>query len=432
MNRSWLVLIAVALGVAAGADEPPRRKGPLADLPSKPGPHVEKIRALGDNEWLSLGKPAPDPKWGSARGRAWSSNQPAAPNLRGGFVFAEGVHGFTKPDGRYMNDLWFYDINAHRWVCAYPGIEVKTVARRIKDGELTLNADGLMVDRRGEPLPPLLIHAYGNLGYDPERKQFLTLGDQFGNYFTWGKGAAFQEAYRLYQEKRVGKKFPGHSPFLFDTASGKFECAPVKSGPDGKGNFGADVLAYVGSRKEFFYGGTHGVWYFNAGTRKWTDAKPRGVPPTGIDHCAAYDPKRDRVYYHQQDGKTPADNFLIYDVKTNRWSKPNAKGAAPLSCTSYQSIYNYDAANDKLVVIRLYDGRDRQKDEPALRRGVYVYDPQTNTWADPLPFPAKVVKGIKNGNFGFYDPELNAYFCYFAGDSADDGSMWVYRYKRRP
>lgn len=47
------------------------KKGPLADLPGKPGAHVEKIKALGDNEWLKLGAPATDPKWGKARGSAW-------------------------------------------------------------------------------------------------------------------------------------------------------------------------------------------------------------------------------------------------------------------------------------------------------------------------------------------------------------------------
>ena len=58
---------------------------------------------------------------------------PAAPNLCGAFVFGEGVHAYVKPNGHYMNDVWFYDINAHRWVCLYPGIEVKTVASKIKD-----------------------------------------------------------------------------------------------------------------------------------------------------------------------------------------------------------------------------------------------------------------------------------------------------------
>src|SRR3954465_9452885 len=192
-------LLLIALGASASADEP---KGPLAGLPSKPGAHVEKIKALGDDEWLNLGTPAADPKWGKARGRSWSSNQPFAPDLRGGFVFAEGVHGYTKPDGRYMNDLWFYDANANRWVCLYPGTEVKTIAKRIKDKELTLDDRGLLVEKDGQPLPPLLIHAYGYLGYDPDRKKFAFFGSQFGNYFTTGKGAVFEEANKLFQEAR--------------------------------------------------------------------------------------------------------------------------------------------------------------------------------------------------------------------------------------
>ena len=35
---------------------------------------------------------------------------PHAPDLGGGFLFGEGVHGYTKPDGHYMDDLWFYDV----------------------------------------------------------------------------------------------------------------------------------------------------------------------------------------------------------------------------------------------------------------------------------------------------------------------------------
>src|SRR5687768_10677684 len=107
MKRSLCVL--AVLGWAAlcgfGSDAKPgpgKPKGPLADLPSRPGGHVEKIKALGDNEWLNLGAPAADPTWGKARGRSWSSNMPFAPDVRGAFVFGEGVHAYTKPDGRYM------------------------------------------------------------------------------------------------------------------------------------------------------------------------------------------------------------------------------------------------------------------------------------------------------------------------------------------
>ena len=62
-------------------------------------------------------------------------------------------------------------------------------------------------------------------------------------------------------------------------------------------------------------------------------------------------------------------------------------------------------------------------------RGGEPYDPKTNSWADPLPFPADGPKFQYAANT-FYDRESNAYFCHVAGDSKDDGVMWVYRYKK--
>src|SRR4051812_49033640 len=61
--------------------------------------------------------------------------------------------------------------------------------------------------------------------------------------------------------------------------------------------------------------------------------------------------------------------------------------------------------------------------------GVFVYDPKSNSWADPIPFPADGPKFHFATNT-FFDRELNAYFCHVAGDSMDDGVMWVYRYKK--
>lgn len=420
-----LLALGTLAAVPAVSAEPDKNqpKGPLAALPSQPGPHVEKIKALGDNQWLGLGVPAADPRWGKARGRSWSSNMPAAPDIRGGFVFAEGVHAYVKPDGHYMNDVWFYDINAHRWICLYPGIDVKSIVERIKDRDLVVDDKGLMVDREGQPLPPLLIHAYGYLGYEPEQRKFTFFGSQFGNYFTTGEKGVFAEANKLFQEQRKDKKFPDHSPFFYDVASGKFECFPVEGAPKGR-PYGANLLVYVLSKKQFLYGGADGIWFFDAAKRAWTAAKPKGDPPVGIDMCAAYDARRDRVYYHGRDGKSAEENFVIYDIKENAWSRPKPKGNGPFASSSYETIYNFDPANDALVCIRLYD-----KDAPGLRRGVYAYDPETNAWADPLPLPPEVVKAIRNGNYGFHDPVLNAYFCHFAGDSNDDGTMWVYRYK---
>jgi hypothetical protein len=190
------------VSTANRAAENNEAKGPLAALPSPPGPHIEKIKALGDNQWLDLGAPAPDPKWGKARGRSWSSNMPFAPDVCGMFVFGEGVHAYVKPDGHYMNDLWFYDVNAHRWICLYSGIEVKTIVQRIEEGELTVDANRLLVDRRGQPLPPLLIHAYGYLAYNPDARKLAFFGDQFGNYFTTGERGVFAKANKLFQERR--------------------------------------------------------------------------------------------------------------------------------------------------------------------------------------------------------------------------------------
>src|SRR5947207_3327917 len=85
-----------------------RAEPPLVELPSPPGPHVQNIKALGENQWLELGKPAADVMWGRARGRSWCAAMPLAPKLRGAFLYGEGVHGYAKPDGRYMDDLWFY------------------------------------------------------------------------------------------------------------------------------------------------------------------------------------------------------------------------------------------------------------------------------------------------------------------------------------
>ncbi|MFW6107972.1 MAG: hypothetical protein ACOC70_02105 [bacterium] len=109
-----IVLVAVLAPAGTGqAAENAEAAGPLADYPSEPGPHLEKVRALGPNEWLDLGKPKPDPKYGAAQGRSWSRKMAFAPDLRGAVLYGEGVHGGTSERGgkRYYNDdLYFYDI----------------------------------------------------------------------------------------------------------------------------------------------------------------------------------------------------------------------------------------------------------------------------------------------------------------------------------
>src|SRR5262245_59264508 len=136
--KSWTLSLGVALmvvvtgGGAIQADppkeRPPEISVPLAGLPSAAGPHVKKIEALADRTWLSLGSPAPDPKWGKGRGRSWSAHMAYAPDLKAAFLFGEGVHCWWNRDNdRYMDDLFVYDVPGHRWICAYPGTDVKKV-----------------------------------------------------------------------------------------------------------------------------------------------------------------------------------------------------------------------------------------------------------------------------------------------------------------
>jgi hypothetical protein len=136
-----------ALALASGSTAAEENKSPLAGLPSASGAHVDKIKALPDNTWLNLGSPAADPKWGKGRGRGWSSRMAYAPDLKGAFLFGEGVHcWYNQQNNRYMDDLFVYDIPAHRWVCAYPGTDVMNY-------DLTLDRNGFEVDKDGRPVP---------------------------------------------------------------------------------------------------------------------------------------------------------------------------------------------------------------------------------------------------------------------------------------
>jgi len=68
------------------------------------------------------------------------------PELRAALLCGEGPHGMVKPDGHYLDDIWAYDINGHRWACAYPGANVKTL-------KLNLDEHGFEVNDQGEHVP---------------------------------------------------------------------------------------------------------------------------------------------------------------------------------------------------------------------------------------------------------------------------------------
>lgn len=420
MSRIYPIVLFAYFGLCLNSlaqDKP----GPLAVLPSKPGPHIEKIKALGDNEWLPLGAPAADPKWGKARGCSWGAKALIlAPDKRGAFLYGEGVHGFVKPDGHIMDDLWFYDLHAHAWICLYPGMDTKSFSRRVKDGELDIDEHGSLIDQERRPIPlHTLVHAWGYLTYDSDRSKFAFLGwkdHPLPRYYLGGE-KLMDEGLKTLEARLKDKEPTVFSPWFYDVATGKFERTPAKNATAVDAG-GFPQFHYLPSQKRFFAVGSETVAIFDSATNEWTDVKPQGPAPKGYDACGCYDSKRNRVY--RNDGDNSADEGLMaYEIETNAWRHLKPTGAAPLAANTNAAFYEYDARHDVVVAMH-FKGRST---------GIFVYDPKSNHWSDPLPIPAEVRK------FGFaantcYDRELNVYFMHVAGDSDDNGEIWAWRWRR--
>jgi len=400
------------------------KKGPLAELPSKPGPHIEKIKAMGDNEWLNLGVPAADPKWGKARGSSWGAKALIlATDKRGAFLFGEGVHAYVKPDGHIMDDLWFYDIYTHAWTCLYPGTNTKTFTQRVKDKELLIDENGQLIDKEQQPIPVhTLVHAWGYLTYDSDRKKFAFLswngtGNQIPRYFLGGE-KQMDEGLKLLEVQLKDKKKLVFSPWFYDVTLGKFERSPANNSM-GINAGGFPQFHYIPSKKQFFAVGSDTVAIYDPAKNQWTDAKPKGPAPKGYDACGCYDSKRNRVYRNDGDG-SKGEGLMAYDIESNTWSQLKPTGTTPPPANTNAAFYEYDARLDIVVAIH-FRGK---------ATGIFVYDPKSNSWADPIPFPANSPTKFHYAANTFFDRELNAYFCHVAGDSSDNGVMWVYRYKK--
>ena len=393
------------------------RRGPLANLPSDPGEHLEKIRALGNDAWLNLGTPQADPKWGRARGRAWGGRALVlAPELRGAFFLGEGQHAFVKPDGHIMDDLWFYDINAHRWIAVYPGTDTTTFSDRVKKGELKIDGNGQLVDKNGQPVPVhTLGHAWNFLTYDPHSRKFAFLAERgFGRFFM-GNEAMMDEGLKLLEAQLVGKPRSPMSPWFYDTVSGEFERYPSSTPKPDVGGFAN--FQYVKRRKQYFYGGAQGVAYFDSAARKWIKVDDTGPRPISYDHGGAYDEKRERIYMGAGI-EDPTGPFHIFDIETNTWSKPNQVGAPAKGFRTNNASIFYDVKNDVVTIFQYTEKK------------IYTYLPGSDAWSS-REFPATVLTLVNYPSFSaFYDAELNVAFLFAAGDSIDNGIMWAYRYKK--
>lgn len=401
----------------ASIEAAPPAAGPLAGLPSSPGAHIEKLMALGDDEWLRLGAPDPDPKYGRALGRSWGGRAlVGAPELRAAFYFGEGPHAMVKSDGYGMDDLWAYDIMKNRWIAVHPGTEIATFNQRVKDKDLHIDESGMLVDKTAQPIPVhTLIHAWDFLTYDTDRRAFAFLaGDGLGRYYMPGE-PAISEGLTLLEEQRKGKVIGGRSPWFYDTMTGRFARTAVTVGQPDVGGY--PYFQYLASRKQYFLGGSGGVALYDPKTPGWTTVKDEGPRPKGYDHGGCYDDKRERLYMGPGSGDE-SGNLYVFDLKTSTWTTPAVKGTGPRSFSTNNASIIYDKKNDVVVVLHYLD------------RAIYTYAPSTETWSK-LKMPDAFRDSVGYPSFNaFYDEVLNVYFAYAAADGGDNGIMWAYRLKK--
>jgi hypothetical protein len=401
-----------------GGGRLPPPSGPLEGLPSEAGPHVATIEALGDGAWTSLGTPTADPTFGVARGRSWGGRAlVSASALRGAFYTGEGKHAFVKPDGYGMDDIFFYDINQNRWIAVYPGMHTQSFNQRVQDGELLIDDNGQLVDADAQPIPMhTLIHAWDFLTFDPAKQKFVFLaGNGMGRYYLPGE-AAMEEGLTALEAVQATKTAPPMSPWFYDITTAKFEHSPITTElPLAVENWNTTygVFDYLPTQQRYFYGSAEGVSYYDPASLAWSVANDSGPRPTGYDVGGCYDEKRDRMYVGAGDGS----GFHIYDLATETWSK-SASGGAPGNLGTNVSSVLYDVANDVVTVLQ-YDAK-----------AIFVYSPSANSWSS-TPMSSEMLSSVSGPRFNaFYDAQINAYFVHAAGDSEDNGMMWVYRYKK--
>jgi hypothetical protein len=381
---------------------------PLAALPSKPEAHIEKLRAMGENQWLRLGKPKADPEWGVARGRSWGGRALTyAPDLRGAFFCGTGAHGYVKPDGYYMDDLWFYDLNQHRWICLYPGANTRTL-------KLKLDRHGFEVTEKGEQNPvSYLSHAYGNTTYNTHLRKYTIV---YCHCHWWTKALPQRKKWLGLppgSKSTKGKvNRSGKHPIFWDVAGGKWQRRLAGgSGPENDEPHLTGVAEYIPYLKKLFFTARKKVWFYDYGTNTWSTEKTSGARMVG-NGC--YDPKRKRIYF----------GTCCYDLEEKRWA-PMSKEGRPegFKASPNNGSMTYDVASG----VMLWHGK-----AIGDHGHIAVYDPDADKWSVlKRTFPK--LKTRWQVMSGFYDPVLNVHFYYLAIDSRTSGvGMLAYRYKRRP
>lgn len=329
--------------------------------------------------------------------------------LGGAFLFGEGVHGWSNPaNGRYMDGLWLYDVNAHRWVALYPGTDTRSPPR------LQLTPDGFEGVAPDRPIPiATMVHGYEMTAWDPVRQIFFSMP----NHHAYA-GRALPSVVKFRRENAGRLNAKSASPWMFDPWNRRWHRLKTAT-PSPRSRFG-DVLMFVPSQDKLFFYRMRRVFYYDPKTNIWRQVAARGpVPPFGIDPTACHDPKRDRIY--MGGGNYPVakgpNAFWIFDVASGNWIDPKPAGSpGGNSYGTNLAVMTCDTRKDRVYVFR----------HRSERRGLYIYDTKKNAWRDkPVPLPRFWrPRTVANG---FYHPQLGVHILHTANDSADNGRIIVYR-----
>jgi len=424
-TSAWVLAAAATIGAAGVAVG----EAPLARLPGSPGPHVAKIKALGHRSWLNLGRPAADPRWGPAPGRSYTPKMAFAADLRGAFLAGEGVHNASrKIRGRtyYNDDLFFYDINAHRWICLYPGAEIDKLKR-------TLDDNGWEVTEAGEPTPvQQLGHGYEQTAYIGHLRKFMFIP---AHKLLWRNSVVGRK--RLSWLKDPADPHLLSDPRYYDVAIGKWQRQHARGEPawaekNTTNRVECGALVYSAKSRRIIFCVAHkSLWLYDYDKQTWSACKPKGRGPDrhgSYEGILCLDTRRDRIYLFKEVSryqKAPDAFPMVYDIGSNTWLDVEPANQPPADrrrAHSTAALANYDVVNDVVVFFQLR-GRD-PKD-----RGVRVYGPAGSAWANELTaFPPDW--NHRAACNAFYDPRLNAHFIHQAGDSRANGVIWVYRHRR--
>lgn len=387
------------------ATETRRARERMAALPSEPGPHIEKIKEMGDNEWLDLGAPEPDPKWGLRRGTSFTPRMAFAPEMRGAFVFGEGPHAHPRRSD-IMTDLYFYDINAHAWICCSPPFQYETQ-------KLRLDANGFEVDETEQPIPYSISHGWQHFTYDSDRRQFLSVHSGC----TFSRNLMAERRKEWIGDRQVASS--GH-PWFWNVLTGRWE-RRITTGDVPVLHEHNHILEYVPDLNSSFYIATHGralgVYRYDHDANRWH--RLQRPPVRNVRGTACHDTRRGRLYL--------SGPGMAYDFAEDEWTELAGTETWNEFTGVTRATLTYDSVNDVVVAFR-YHMRPGWRDPDNYVR---IYDPEEDAWLEEKLEGPPEHGGVAYAQYNaFYDPELNAHFMYAAGDGMLNGTIWVYRYKR--